>query len=86
MASKNHFFPSVLLESNLSVCLSLLGNVRLIFTSLENLEQKRRHIRDTVPLCKFSIRVASANSVCPFFGGGGGSWEQVRHLIEVLYL
>lgn len=86
MASENHFFPSGLLESNLSVCLSLLGNVRLIFTSLENLEQKRRHSRDTVTLRKFSVRVASANSVCPFLGRGVGSWEQVRHLIEVLYL
>lgn len=51
----------------------MLEFIRLWQTNIYFREsRKRRHIRDTVtlPVCRFSIKGASANLVC-LFGGSG---------------
>lgn len=70
----------ILLASKLSICLTLFGCVRLLFTSSENVANKRKCIRDTGTLltCRF-FRVASDNSVCPFLGNRLGG--KVRSVI-----
>lgn len=57
----------------------MLESIRLCQTNghlFRELEAEKEDIRDTItlPTCRIFFRVASANSVCPFFRG----WEREK--------